>query len=82
MAWGEVYVEGPDDEDVYINGNYEQSAGPTNTTYTVEYGPNTFETLDHNGNVVLRATIVVGGNNRYSKVVLQASTSNESGDKS
>ena len=33
-----VYVKGPDGETVYINGNYEESAGRTKNTYAGEDG--------------------------------------------
>lgn len=80
MPWGSVYVKGPDDEDIYINGNYEKPAGKTNTTYSVEYGCNTFETLDKSGNIVLRATTNVDENNLRPTVLLRTVSSNVSGD--
>ena len=46
MPWGSVTLTGPANRDVYINGNYEDIAGLTNEDFAVEYGLNTFETLD------------------------------------
>ena len=71
MAWGEVFVKGPADEDVYINGNYGQSAGKTNLKYTVEFGKSTFETLDSNSKVKLRAQAIVEKSNPAIEVELR-----------
>ena len=71
MPWGSVFVIGPADQDVYINGNYEEPAGKTNNEYVVEYGENTFETLDDNGDVVLRAQALVDSDNPNVEVELQ-----------
>jgi len=71
MAWGSVEVNGPAGDDVYINGNYEQPAGQTNNTYAVEYGENTFETLDGAGNVAMRAQALV--DDEHKNVTVQLS---------
>lgn len=70
MAWGAVLVKGPTDEDVYINGIYSQPAGKTNSKYMVEFGKNTFETLDKNGKVLLRAEVSVNQQNSSAEVEL------------
>ena len=79
MPWGSVYVRGSEGEDVYINGNYEQAAGPTNNMYTVEYGLNTFETLDDDGKIVLRAETTVDDDRPVAEVELQPVTADQSG---
>lgn len=71
MPWGSVFVKGPAGEDVYINGNYEEPAGQTNNSYVVEYGENTFETLDEAGNVRLRAQALVDDGNKNVEVELE-----------
>lgn len=80
MPWGSVHVIGPVDEDVYVNGNYEQAAGKTNTEYSVEYGPNTFETLDEEGNVALRAEALVNEEHPNVTVELQPVEAAQSAD--
>ncbi len=42
MAWAAVFVKGPENRRVYINGDNEP-AGKTNKNYAVETGWNTFE---------------------------------------
>ena len=71
MPWGEVLVKGPVGEKVYINGNYKQAAGETNNKYNVEYGENTFETLDSNSKVELRAKAAVNKDKPYVEVELR-----------
>ncbi len=46
MPWGSVTLAGPAERDVYVNSNYEDIAGKTNEDFAIEYGLNTFETLD------------------------------------
>ena len=70
MPWGSVKVNGPPDRDVYVNGNYEQSAGKTGDTFPVEYGKNTFETLDAQGRVDNRAETVTDEDHRHQEVTL------------
>lgn len=70
MPWGSVKVNGPSDRDVYVNGNYEQAAGRTGDTFPVEYGKNTFETLDAQWRVDNRAETVVDGDNPNREVTL------------
>ena len=71
MPYGSVFVRGPSNKQVYLNGNYAQSAGETNTDFMVEYGSNTFETLDENRNVELRAKITVDNDNKNPEVELK-----------
>jgi len=59
MPWGSVTVTGPVDRDVYVNGNYEDIAGKTNDDFAVEYGLNTFETLDDQWRIDFRARVEV-----------------------
>jgi len=55
MPWGSVTLAGPADRDVYVNGNYEDISGKTNEDFAVEYGVNTFETLDDQFRIDFRA---------------------------
>ena len=48
-------MTGPVGRNVYVNGNYEDIAGGTNEDFAVEYGLNTFETLDAQFRVDFRA---------------------------
>jgi hypothetical protein len=66
MPWGSVWLGGPVGRDVYINGNYEDIAGTTNDYFAVEYGLNTFETLDERFRVDFRAQVDV--NDEHSRV--------------
>jgi len=59
MPWGSVRLAGPEGRDVYVNGNYEDIAGKTNDDFAVEYGLNTFETLDDRFRVDFRANVEV-----------------------
>lgn len=59
MPWGSVKLIGPAGRDVYVNGNYADIAGQTNETFAVEYGLNTFESLDSEFRVDLRAHATV-----------------------
>ena len=59
MSWGSVRLAGPGGRDVYVNGNYEDVAGKTNEDFAVEYGLNTFETLDVWFRVDYRAKVEV-----------------------
>lgn len=63
MPWGSVRVAGPEGRDVYVNGNYEDVAGQTNEFYAVEYGLNTFETLDDRFRVDFRVKVEVNDEN-------------------
>ena len=71
MAFGLVTVLGPADRDVYINGNYADPAGKTGGEFSVEYGPNVFETLDGDENVDLRAEATVNDDHPHVTVTLQ-----------
>ena len=55
MPWGSVTVAGPAGRAVHVNGNYEDIAGQTNEDFAVEYGLNTFETLDSQFRIDFRA---------------------------
>jgi hypothetical protein len=59
MPWGSVRVTGPVGRDVYVNGNYDDIVGKTNEYFAVEYGLNTFETLDNRFRVDFRAQVEV-----------------------
>jgi len=59
MPWGSVRLVGPVGRDVYVNGNYEDIAGKTNDDFAVEYGLNTFETLDDRFCVDFRAKVEI-----------------------
>ena len=56
MSWGTVRVNSPAGRDVYINGNYAAAAGQLPSAFVVEYGPNTFETLNAGNQIDFRAT--------------------------
>ena len=71
MPWGSVKPTGPADRDVYVNGNYAQAAGKTNTDFAVEYGLNTFETLDGEKRIDLRAEAEVNDENRHVEAPLE-----------
>jgi hypothetical protein len=70
MPWGSVRVSGPALRDVYLNGNYAQAAGQTGTIFIVEYGANTFETLDSARQVDFRAEAVVNRETPHTEVTL------------
>lgn len=70
MPWGSVKVKGPPDRDVYVNGNYEEPAGKTGDTFPVEYGNNTFETLDAQDRVDNRAETVIDEDHPHQEVTL------------
>ena len=72
MPWGSVTLTGPADRDVYVNGNYEDVAGQTNEDFVVEYGINTFETLDGQFRVDLRAEAEVNDESPHVTVALGA----------
>lgn len=80
MPWGTVRVEGPAGDEIFINGNYEQAAGRTGDTFIVEYGLNTFETLDGIGAVVLRANAVVDPVHPHREVPLEPVVVAQPGD--
>ena len=77
MVWGAVFVKGPIDEDVYVNGIYNQPAGKTNSKYMVEFGKNKFETLDKNGKIALQAEVFVNQGNSVSEVELKPDRSSD-----
>jgi hypothetical protein len=56
--------------DVYINGNYEDIAGTTNDYFAVEYGLNTFETLDGRFRIDFRARVEVNDENSRAETEL------------
>lgn len=72
MPWGTVTVSGPAGRDVYINGNYAAPAGKTNSDFAVEYGANTFETLDDQWRVDHRAQTTVDDDHPHADAVLAA----------
>jgi hypothetical protein len=63
MAWGSVTVTGYDGQDVYINGQYGQSAGKSPGPFLVEYGNSVFETLDARHRVTASAKATVDHDN-------------------
>ena len=65
MSWGSVRLAGPGGRDVYVNGNYEDVAGKTNGDFAVEYGLNTFETLDDRFRIDFRAKVEVNDENPH-----------------
>jgi hypothetical protein len=71
MPWGSVRLAGPVGRDVYINGNYEDIAGETNDYFAVEYGLNTFETLDDRFRIDLRARVEVNDEHSRAKTELE-----------
>lgn len=79
MPWGSVNVKGPAGLDVYINGNYQEPAGPTNNIYAVQYGENKFETLDDAGEVSLRAQGLVDENHQNIEVELRPVAASQPG---
>ena len=72
MPWGSVMLAGPADRDVYINGNYEDIAGRTNEDFAVEYGLNTFETLDGAFRINFRAETEVNDETPHVDTRLEA----------
>lgn len=72
MPWGSVTLAGPADRDVYINGNYEDIAGKTNEDFAVEYGSNTFETLDDQFRIDFRAEAQVNDDTPHAHTRLEA----------
>ena len=72
MPWGSVTLTGPTDRDVYVNGNYEDVAGQTNEAFAVEYGLNTFETLDSEFRIDFRAETEVNDETPHVEAALQA----------
>lgn len=70
MPWGSVTVNGPSRRDVYLNGNYEEAAGRTGATFVVEYGANTFETLDDARRIDFRARATLNEETPHADVVL------------
>ena len=54
MPWGTVRVNSPAGRDVYINGNYAAAAGQLPGAFVVEYGPNSFETLNVSNEIDFR----------------------------
>lgn len=71
MPWGSVRLAGPVGRDVYVNGNYEDVAGKTNDDFAVEYGLNTFETLDDRFRVDFRAKVEVNDENPHVEAALE-----------
>lgn len=70
MPWGSVTVKGPAARDVHINGNYAAPAGKTNRDFVVEYGANTFETLDDRRCVDHRVQCTVAADQPHAEVTL------------
>jgi hypothetical protein len=71
MPWGSVRLAGPVGRDVYVNGNYEDIAGKTNDDFAVDYGLNTFETLDDRFRVDFRARVEVNDENPHVEAALE-----------
>jgi hypothetical protein len=63
MTLGNVTVTGYDGHDVYINGQYGQSAGKSPGPFLVEYGNAIFETLDTQHRVTASAKATVDHDN-------------------
>ena len=72
MPWGSVTLAGPADRDVYVNSNYEDIAGKTNEDFAVEYGLNTFETLDDQFRIDFRAEAEVNDETPHVDTELEA----------
>jgi len=73
MAYGNVRIGEPKDRKVYINGVYTALTPPTSPcTVTVEYGPNTFETLNDEKKIDFRGDAVIDEAHRYVVITLAA----------
>ena len=72
MPWGSVKVIGPAGRDVYVNGNYEDITGQTGQDFAVEYGLNTFETLDNESRIDFRADATVNDETPHVEAELEA----------
>ncbi len=72
MPWGSVTLAGPAERDVYVNSNYEDIAGKTNEDFAVEYGLNTFETLDDQFRIDFRAEAEVNDETPHVDTELEA----------
>lgn len=72
MPWGSVKVHGPANRDIYVNGNYGDVAGTTGGVFPVEYGENTFEALDSEWRIDLRAHATVNDTSPDVETTLQA----------
>lgn len=71
MPYGKVTVSKPLGRLIYINGNYDEAAGKSPAAFTVEYGPNRFETLTGAGKVDYAADVTVNAANPAATVELR-----------
>ncbi len=63
MPFGFVRLSGPAGRDVYVNGNYQDIGGQTGDDFAVQYGFNTFETLDDESRIDFRVRVEVTDDN-------------------
>jgi hypothetical protein len=58
MPRGLVTIGSPSKREIFINGQYAVPAGVSPGPFLVEFGPNTFETLDEKQRIDNRETVV------------------------
>jgi hypothetical protein len=70
MPWGSVKITRPLRRKIYTNGNYDEAAGLSPGPFAIEYGRNTFETLDGAGRVDYRGSTTINASNRNAQLEL------------
>ncbi|TSD83048.1 hypothetical protein FFK22_039765 [Mycobacterium sp. KBS0706] len=72
MAFGSVFVKGPQNRDVFINGFFLTPQGKTNDFFVVNMGQTTFATVDAQNQIDFAGTANVSAANPNVQIVLKA----------